>query len=143
MNLYSSIKEFQQYLTSMRVAENFLFIDLVLPKSWLIPQSYMQDKFVLTFQIKNDNEKIGITFVIEDKEESFNIALEKIFKIIRDNQEIEQKSILLNKNIDILKTLFSKNRLDDLNKLEFLIPEKPFENETGENAGNTTKRKKA
>jgi hypothetical protein len=103
----------------------------------------MQDKFVLTFQIKNDNEKIGITFVIEDKEESFNIALEKIFKIIRDNQEIEQKSILLNKNIDILKTLFSKNRLDDLNKLEFLIPEKPFENETGENAGNTTKRKKA
>jgi len=142
MTLFKNIQEFDSYLSSIRVAENFIFIDLVLPKTWLIPQAYMTDKFVVTFAIKNNNDNIGITFVIEANEDKFNIALDKIFKIIRDNKEIEQKSILLNKNIDILKVLFNQNKLDDLNKLEFLLPKNELKDGKGENAENIRGRKK-
>ena len=142
MTLFKNIQEFDSYLSSIRVAENFIFIDLVLPKTWLIPQVYMTDKFVVTFPIKNNNDSTGITFVIEANEDKFNIALDKIFKIIRDNKEIEQKSILLNKNIDILKVLFNQNKLDDLNKLEFLLPKNELKDGKGENAENIRGRKK-
>jgi len=142
MNLYSNLKDFDGYLSSIRVADNFIFIDLVLPKTWLIPQSYMVDKFVVTFAIKNDTEKTGITFVIENIEDKFNSGLEKIFKIIKDNQEIEQKSLLLNKNIDILKALFNKNKLDDLSKLEFIIPKNDLKDGQTDNVENPRSRKK-
>jgi hypothetical protein len=142
MNLYSNLKDFEGYLSSIRVADNFIFIDLVLPKTWLIPQSYMVDKFVVTFGIMSDAEKTGITFVIENIEEKFNVSLGKIFKIIKDNQEIEQKSLLLNKNIDILKALFNKNKLDDLSKLEFIIPKNELKDGQTENVENPRSRKK-
>jgi len=142
MNLYSNLRDFDGYLSSIRVADNFIFIDLVLPKTWLIPQSYMVDKFVVTFAIKNDTEKTGITFVIENAEDKFNVGLEKIFKIIKDNQEIEQKSLLLNKNIDILKALFNKNKLDDLSKLEFIIPKNDLKDGQADNVENPRSRKK-
>jgi hypothetical protein len=142
MNLYSNLKDFEGYLSSIRVADNFIFIDLVLPKTWLIPQSYMVDKFVVTFGIMSDAGKTGITFVIENIEEKFNASLEKIFKIIKDNQEIEQKSLLLNKNIDILKALFNKNKLDDLSKLEFIIPKNELKDGQTENVENPRSRKK-
>lgn len=142
MNLFRNIQEFDSYLSSIRVSDQFVFIDLVFPKTWLIPQSYMTDKFVVTFAIKNDTNSTGITFVIEASEDKFNIGVEKIFKIIRDNKEIEQKSILLNKNIDILKVLFNQNKLDDLSKLEFLLPKNELQNEKGENVENPRGRKK-
>jgi hypothetical protein len=142
MNLYSNLKDFEGYLSSIRVADNFIFIDLVLPKTWLIPQSYMVDKFVVTFSIMSDAEKSGITFVIDNIEEKFNASLGKIFKIIKDNQEIEQKSLLLNKNIDILKALFNKNKLDDLSKLEFIIPKNELKDGQTENVENPRSRKK-
>lgn len=142
MNLYSNLRDFDGYLSSIRVADNFIFIDLALPKTWLIPQSYMVDKFVVTFAIKNDTEKTGITFVIENAEDKFNAGLEKIFKIIKDNQEIEQKSLLLNKNIDILKALFNKNKLDDLSKLEFIIPKNDLKDGQADNVENPRSRKK-
>lgn len=134
MKLYNNLKEFGTYLSSIRLADDFVFIDLILPKSWLIPQSYLTDKFVVTFGIKNEINKIGITFVFQNNELSFDEGLTKIFKVIKDNLEIEQKSILLNKNIDILKELFNKNKLDDLNNLEFLMPKNNPKNiEDGEN----------
>lgn len=134
MKLYNNLKEFGTYLSSIRLADDFVFIDLILPKSWLIPQSYLTDKFVVTFGIKNEINKTGITFVFQNNELSFDEGLAKIFKVIKDNLEIEQKSILLNKNIDILKELFNKNKLDDLNNLEFLMPKNNPKNiEDGEN----------
>lgn len=134
MKLYNNLKEFGTYLSSIRLADDFVFIDLILPKSWLIPQSYLIDKFVVTFGIKNEINKTGITFVFQNNESSFDEGLAKIFKVIKDNLEIEQKSILLNKNIDILKELFNKNKLDDLNNLEFLMPKNNPKNiEDGEN----------
>jgi hypothetical protein len=90
----------------------------------------------------SDAGKTGITFVIENIEEKFNASLEKIFKIIKDNQEIEQKSLLLNKNIDILKALFNKNKLDDLSKLEFIIPKNELKDGQTENVENPRSRKK-
>ena len=102
----------------------------------------MTDKFVVTFPIKNDTNSIGITFVIESSEDKFNVGVEKIFKIIRDNKEIEQKSVLLNKNIDILKVLFNQNKLDDLSKLEFLLPKNELKDGKGENVENPRGRKK-
>ena len=88
MSLFRNIQEFDSYLSSIRVADKFVFIDLVFPKTWLIPQAYMRDKFVVTFAIKNDTDSTGITFVIEANEDKFNIGVEKIFKIIRDNKQI-------------------------------------------------------
>jgi hypothetical protein len=142
MSLFKNIQEFDSYLSSIRVADKFIFIDLIFPKTWLIPQAYMTDKFVVTFPIKNDSDSTGITFVIEANEDKFNTGVEKIFKIIRDNKEIEQKSILLNKNIDILKVLFNQNKLDDLSKLEFLLPKNELKNGKGENVENPRSRKK-
>jgi len=142
MNLFKNIQEFDSYLSSIRIADNFIIIDLIFPKSWLIPQAYMTDKFVVTFPIKNNDENTGISFVLEANEDKFNIGIEKIFKIIRDNKEIEQKSILLNKNIDILKVIFNQNKLDDLSKLEFLLPKNEIKDAKREDVEPPKNRKK-
>lgn len=122
MNLYDNLSKFEDYLISIRKAEKFFFIDLAFPKTWVIPQKYMTDNFVFTFAIKNDENNTGITFIIENAQDTFANGLDKIFKIIVDNKEIEQKSSLLNKSIDKLKLIFNKNKLDDLNQLEFILP---------------------
>jgi hypothetical protein len=122
MNLYDNLSKFEDYLISIRKAEKFFFIDLAFPKTWVIPQKYMTDNFVFTFVIKNDENNTGITFIIENTQDIFAAGLDKVFKIIEDNKEIEQKSSLLNKSIDKLKLIFNKNKLDDLNQLEFILP---------------------
>lgn len=122
MNLYDNLSKFEDYLISIRKAEKFFFIDLTFPKTWVIPQKYMTDNFVFTFVIKNDENNTGITFIIENTQDTFLTGLDRIFKIIVDNKEIEQKSSLLNKSIDKLKLIFNKNKLDDLNQLEFILP---------------------
>jgi len=141
MNLYNNLNEFGGYLSSIRMNDNFVFIDLAFPKTWLIPQSYKNDKFVVTFAIKNDLDRTGITFVIDNNEEKFNIGIEKIFNIIKDNKEREQKMLLLDKNIDILKALFNKNKLDDLSKLEFILPKTDLKDGQGENVEDSGNRK--
>lgn len=122
MNLYDNLSKFEDYLISIRKAEKFFFIDLTFPKTWVIPQKYITDNFVFTFVIKNDENNTGITFIIENTQDIFAAGLDKVFKIIEDNKEIEQKSSLLNKSIDKLKLIFNKNKLDDLNQLEFILP---------------------
>lgn len=134
MNLYDNLSKFEDYLISIRKAEKFFFIDLNLPKTWVIPQKYMTDNFVLTFPIKNKEHNIGITFIIENGQDAFTSGLDKIFKVIVDNKEIEQKSSLLNKSIDKLKLIFNKNKLDDLNQLEFILPKPKIKTKSKDDA---------
>jgi hypothetical protein len=47
MNLYDNLSKFEDYLISIRKAEKFFFIDLAFPKTWVIPQKFMNDNFVL------------------------------------------------------------------------------------------------
>jgi hypothetical protein len=124
MELYKELKKLGNHLISIRHAENFFFIDLKFPKSWLINQKLFEDKKVVPFSLKNNEDEAGISFVAEDNEAQFNNVINKILVVIKKNIEIEKKNQLLNDSIEKLKILFNKSKLDDLNHLEFLINKK-------------------
>ena len=46
MELYNELKKIGDHLISIRQAENFFFIDLRFPKSWLIQQKLFEEKKV-------------------------------------------------------------------------------------------------
>ena len=49
MELYNELKKIGDHLISIRQAENFFFIDLRFPKSWLIQQKLFEEKKVISF----------------------------------------------------------------------------------------------
>jgi len=121
MGLYNELKKIGNYLISIRQAEGFFFLDLKLPKSWLIQQRLFEEKKVVSFALKNNENETGISFVIEDNSEEFDKVMNTILNLIKRNIEIEKKNELLSISIEKLKLLFNKSNLDDLNNLEFSI----------------------
>ena len=130
MELYKELKSLGKHLISIRYAESFFFIDLRFPKSWLINQKLFEEKKVVPFSIKSNEDETGLSFVAGDDEVEFNSVLQKILSIINKNIEIEKKNQLLNVTIEKLKVLFNTSKLDDLSHLEFYIDKKetlPYE----------------
>jgi hypothetical protein len=132
MELYNELKKIGDHLISIRQAENFFFIDLRFPKSWLIQQKLFEEKKVISFGLKNNDIETGISFVVEDNPEEFDKGVTTILNLIKRNIEIEKKNELLNVSIEKLKILFNKSKLDDLNHLEFSINKKDLQYENNE-----------
>lgn len=132
MELYNELKKIGNHLISIRQAENFFFIDLRFPKSWLIQQKLFEEKKVISFGLINSTTETGISFVVEDSPEEFDKAVSTILNLIKRNIDIEKKNELLNSSIERLKILFNKSKLDDLNHLEFSIVRKDLQHEDNE-----------
>jgi hypothetical protein len=133
MGLYEEIKHFGEYFSSLRLHENLIIIDLLLPIKWEDEKILRQttiDKGENTVQIKvnrkEDNLK-SISFYSLFDEDGTQKLVEEIKKVIKWNKDLEEKNVLLNSKILEMKKIFGENNIDSLRKLKIDFDNIKFE----------------
>ena len=135
MGLYGEIKNFGEYFNSLRLHENLVIIDLLLPSEWedekILRQKTLDDG-ENTVQMKV-NRKEGkfksISFYSLFDEVGTQNLVDQIKKVIKWNKDLEEKNVLLNSKILEMKKIFGENNIDALRKLTPMAsegnPERP------------------
>lgn len=131
MKIYTELKPFIEYISSIRKMENYLSLDFSFPKEWVIPKSYVDETKVVSFQTEDYNLK-GISFITKANSE-IDATFLNIKNIINFNKERELKESLFKKKVEQLKKTFETTDLDKLKKLDF-----KFEEETTINSKEET-----
>jgi hypothetical protein len=109
-----------KYLKSVRVLKNYVSFDMTFPKTWVFPNNYPAGIEVLT----NETDEIVIhSFVSENKNELINGIEKLIDTLIKTNIEREEKEKLFKSKVQELKSIFDKEKLENLKGLKFDIEE--------------------
>jgi hypothetical protein len=120
MSLFKEFQHLYPYIQSVRKLKNYLSFDIEFPLTWKILKKYVNEKNV----IENDSANKGsrhFSFVCEFTEESVDDIINSITHIIQYNKDKEEKERLFNSKVDELKSIFEKQRLDNLQNLTFLF----------------------
>ena len=118
MSFYSEISPFIDFIHSIRKLKTYLSFDVKFPDKWVIPKSILEDTQIVSFEVEDPMYK-GLSFVCEIKDDSINVILNKIAKIIKINREKELKEKLFKQMVEKLKVTFDSNNLDALQNLYF------------------------
>ena len=133
MGLHKEIKNFGEYFSSLRLHENLIIIDLLLPSKWEDEKILRQtsiDEGENTVQVKlnrkEDNFK-SISFYSLFDELGTQKLVNEIKKVIKWNKDLEEKNVLLNSKILEMKKIFGENNIDSLRKLKIDFDNIKFE----------------
>jgi hypothetical protein len=129
-----------KYLKSVRILKNYVSFDMAFPESWMMLKKSPEGLEILQNQ---NNEGITVTsFVCENQKSLINIVENTIENLIKTNIEREEKERLFKSKVQELKSIFEKEKLENLKGLKFDIEEltKLLENEPeSETVNGTTK----
>ena len=119
MSLYLEIKKFGNYFNSLRLHENLIILDLILPLNWEVEKVLGNRGNNVQLKVGNKtatHKVISFYSVFEDK--GTTILEEEVKHIIKWNKDIEEKNNLLNQKIIELKKIFGENNVDSLRALD-------------------------
>lgn len=124
MSLYKEIKNFGNYFNSIRIHENLLIVDLMLPSNWedekILRQTTIKDgenTVQLKVSKRGDNSKSVSFYSIFDENGTSSLVTE-IKKVIKWNKDLEEKNRLLEEKIIEMKKIFIENNIDSLRNLK-------------------------
>ena len=119
MSLYTEIKKFGTYFNSLRLHENLIILDLILPVDWQVEKVIASrgNKIQLKVGNKTDKHKVISFYSVFDEEGTIKLE-EEVKHIIKWNTDIEEKNILLNQKIIELKKILGENNVDSLRELD-------------------------
>jgi len=124
MSLYKEIKNFGNYFNSIRIHENLLIVDLILPSNWedekILRQTTIKDgenTVQLKVNKRGDNNKSVSFYSIFDENGTSSLVTE-IKKVIKWNKDLEEKNRLLEEKIVEMKKIFIENNIDSLRNLK-------------------------
>lgn len=124
MSLYKEIKNFGNYFNSIRIHENLLIVDLILPSNWedekILRQTTIKDgenTVQLKVNKRGDNSKAVSFYSIFDENGTSSLVTE-IKKVIKWNKDLEEKNRLLEEKIVEMKKIFIENNIDSLRNLK-------------------------
>ena len=124
MSLYKEIKNFGNYFNSIRIHENLLIVDLILPSNWedekILRQTTIKDgenTVQLKVNKRGDNSKAVSFYSIFD-ENGTSCLVTEIKKVIKWNKDLEEKNRLLEEKIVEMKKIFIENNIDSLRNLK-------------------------
>ena len=119
MSLYIEIKKFGNYFNSLRLHENLIILDLILPLNWEVEKvlGSRGNNIQLKVGNKTDTHKVISFYSVFDDEGTTKLE-EEVKHIIKWNKDIEEKNTLLNQKIIELKKIFGENNVDSLRALD-------------------------
>jgi ATP-dependent Lon protease len=141
MNYFNFIKHSIQHLKSVRVIKDYVSFDMIFPDTWTILKEHTKEIEIIKSNSQEEN-KIVVSFVTEYDEKSINDVEDSINSIIKYNVEKEEKEKLFKSKVQELKSIFAKQKLDDLKSLKFdineftLMSEKDDTDDFGDTEGN-------
>lgn len=114
------ITKTSKYLKSVRILKNYVSFDMIFPNTWVFNKTYPSGIEVL---INENEDNIIHSFVCENKKELINSVEKVIDNLIKSNIEREEKERLFKSKVQELKTIFDKEKLENLKGLKFDIEE--------------------
>lgn len=131
--IYKTIEKLRPYFVSLRELEGNVSLDMRFPLKWKHDIKY--DGLQTIIQDEKYETRL-ISFVMLANEDGYNAVIDVVSEIIKFNLEREEKEKLFHSKIDELKSLFERESLDSLKKLNFLNDEEKKNIKTGDTAGN-------
>lgn len=122
MNYFNFIKNSIKHLKSVRVIKDYISFDMIFPNTWTILKEHTKDIEIIKNNSQED-DKVVISFVTPFNENSVNNVETSVNSIIKFNVEKEEKERLFKSKVQELRSIFEKQKLDNLKSLKFDINE--------------------
>jgi hypothetical protein len=120
MDMYDVIKKYENYFHSIRLHDSIVLLDLKLPAKWEIKK--LLTSFNTTTQLKvNDQTDTHtlISFYSPYSPNEIKTLINDVDRIVKWNNDREEKNNLLNVKILELKKVFESNNVDSLRNINF------------------------
>jgi hypothetical protein len=128
-NIDHYLEDFYPYFLSLRKVEGYKIIDVEVPQNWdvgkltreLVPGATN----VQTVLTEHNEQTKMVAIVGTDKLHTFDVLFNRLEKIIRINQEREEKNKLFKMTVKKLEQLFIDSNLEQLQKLVIDVDDQP------------------
>lgn len=120
MNIYENIEKYKDYFHSVRLHDSIFLFDLKLPARWEIKNVLASAPSTTQIKINDQSEShILISFYSPFESESVNVLLKDVDRVVKFNNDREEKNNLLNMKKLELEKLFESNTIDSLRSMNF------------------------
>jgi hypothetical protein len=120
MTIYTVIKKYEKYFHSIRLHDTILLVDLKLPVNWQIQDLLSSFKTTTQLKVNDQTEKHTlVSFYAPYSANEIAVLTQDIDKVIKWNNDREEKNNLLNVKILELKKVFESNNVDSLRNINF------------------------
>jgi nitrate reductase NapAB chaperone NapD len=122
-----------KYLKSVRILKNYVSIDMVFPTTWKMLNNKPNEIEIL--QNETNEGTMVTSFICVNEKEYIDLLETSLDTLVKTNIEREEKEKLFKSKVQELKSIFDKEKLENLKSLKFDIEEltKYLENEEPKN----------
>lgn len=115
--VFDTINSLRPFFFSLREIKETVSLDIKIPSSW---KHEIEIKPEVTLKIQDQNEKSKLISLISPAtKEGYDAVFTAGKKIIKTNQEMEERNKLFNEKIEELKKFFLEAPLDKLKEISF------------------------
>ena len=127
-----------KYLKSVRILKNYVSIDMVFPTTWKMLNNKPNEIEIL--QNETNEGTMVTSFICVNEKEYIDLLETSLDTLVKTNIEREEKEKLFKSKVQELKSIFDKEKLENLKSLKFDIEEltKYLENEEPKNVERAT-----
>jgi len=118
MSLFNSIQRIGKSFYGIRKHENYFILDLTFPINWRYDGLYNKEKIAAKVN-KNSDGTFVISFYCVDTKDEVSFLETEVLKIIKVNQDEEEKQRLLVEKKEELERLFMSKNLEELKSITF------------------------
>jgi hypothetical protein len=118
MNLFENIQKLGKSFYSIRTHEKYFILDLMFPHNWRYEGLYDKEKIAIKIN-KNSNESFVISLFCLNTKDEVSFLESEVLKIIKINQDEEEKQKLLIQKKEELERLFMSKNLEELKSITF------------------------
>lgn len=118
MSLFDSIQRIGKSFYGIRKHENYFILDLTFPVNWRYEGLYNKEKIAAKVN-KNSNGTFVISFYCIDTKDEVSFLETEVLRIIKVNQDEEEKQRLLIEKKEELEKLFMSKNLEELKSITF------------------------
>lgn len=116
--MFNDIVNLMPYILSIRVIQNKLSLDVIIPVKWFYETQI--EGILIELQESDDKNKL-ISLYTEISEENYKLLINAANSIIKYNIELAQKEHLLSEKMFELQELFKRESLDTLKELNINV----------------------
>ena len=116
--VFDTISALRPFFFSLREIKENISLDIKIPLRW--KYDFMVDETQIQIKIQDENDRNKLVSIIGSAtKEGYDGVFSIAKKIIKNNQEEEEKIKLFNDKVEELKTIFLTSPLDKLKDLSF------------------------
>ena len=118
--MYTIIKKYENYFHSIRLHDTILLLDLKLPANWEVKNLLASFKTSTQLKINDQTDThVLVSFYSPYTPTDIQTLTEDVDRLIKWNNDREEKNNLLNVKILELKKVFESNDVDSLRNINF------------------------